>query len=211
MSAACNEVASMQRRVDMKGPREGFGFQFNFSKALKAVQKGQPISGRDGVLTPLVKRLTEAALEAELTAHLAEEEEPNRRNGKTGRAADIERKIMSLYSRGMSYADIQGELRDMYGISVSTAAVSIITDKVIDEVRQWQQRPLDSHYPILWLDAVHCKVKHHGRYENRAVCTVLGLNMEGRKEVLAQRTDRSIEPGNQGRSHRLRGRTDRLP
>lgn len=201
----------------MEEHREGFDFRFDFNRALKAVRAGKPISGSGGVLAPLVKRLTEAALEAELTAHLAEEEEPNRRNGKTGKtlktseglirlttprdragtfdpqfvrkhqtsvSADIERKIISLYSRGMSCADIHGELMDMYGISVSAAAVSIITDRVIDDVRQWRQRPLDSHYPIVWMDAIHCRVRSQGRYENRAVYTVLGLNMEGRKEVL---------------------------
>ena len=72
----------------------------------------------------------------------------------------------------------------MYGISVSTAAISTITDKIIDTVKAWQQRPLDSHYPFVWLDAIHYKVKAEGRYQNQAVYTVLALNLEGKKEVL---------------------------
>lgn len=72
----------------------------------------------------------------------------------------------------------------MYGISVSTAAISTITDKIIARVWAWQERPLDSHYPFVWLDAIHYKVKAQGRYHNKAIYTVLALNREGKKEVL---------------------------
>jgi transposase-like protein len=97
---------------------------------------------------------------------------------------EIETKILSMYGRGMSYSDISGHVQEIYGISVSTAAISAVTDKIIDTVKAWQQRPLDSHYPFVWLDAIHYKVRTQGRYESRAVYTVLGLNLEGKKEVL---------------------------
>ena len=190
---------------------------FDFNKALKAIQSGQAISGKDGVLAPLLKQLTEAALEAELESHIADDLVPNRKNGKsqktlktsegridlntprdragtfepqiikkhqTSVSDEIETKILSMYGRGMSYSDISEHVREIYGISVSTAAISAITDKIIDTVKAWQQRPLDSHYPFVWLDAIHYKVRADGRYQSRAVYTVLGLNLEGKKEVL---------------------------
>ena len=69
-------------------------------------------------------------------------------------------------------------------ILISSTAITAVTDKIIDEVKQWQQRPLESHYPFVWLDAIHYKVKDQGRYVNKAIYTVLGLKMDGRKEVL---------------------------
>lgn len=191
--------------------------KFDFNEALKAIQSGQAISGKDGVLAPLVKQLTEAALEAELDSHLADDVVPNRKNGKSGKTIktsegkidletprdragtfapqiiqknqtsvsdEIESKILSMYGRGLSYSDIREHVEEMYGISVSTAAISTITDKIIDTVKAWQQRPLDTHYPFVWLDAIHYKVRAQGHYQSRAVYTVLGLNLTGRKEVL---------------------------
>ncbi len=190
---------------------------FDFNKALKAIQSGQAISGKDGVLAPLIKQLTEAALEGELDSHLADDVLPNRKNGKskktlktsegridlktprdragtfepkfikkhqTSVSDEIESKILSMYGRGLSYSDISEHVAEIYGISVSTAAISAITDKIIDTVKAWQQRPLDSHYPFVWLDAIHYKVRTQGHYESRAVYTILGLNLEGKKEVL---------------------------
>ena len=191
--------------------------EFDYNKALEAIQSGQAITGKDGVLAPLIKQLTEAALTAELEAHLSEETEPNRKNGKSSKtlktsagnirletprdrsgtfdpqfikknessvSAEIESKILSMYGRGMSYSDIREHVEEMYGISVSHAAITAVTDKIIDEVKQWQQRPLESHYPFVWLDAIHYKVKDQGRYANKAIYTVLGLKMDGKKEVL---------------------------
>jgi len=190
---------------------------FDFEKALEALKAGEPLNGKDGILTPLVKKLTEAALEAEIDTHLGQEVTANRRNGKTSKIIkassgnfelrtprdrsgtfeptlikknqtnlndEIETKIMSMYGLGMSYRDISGHIEDIYGISVSAATLSAITDKIIDEVTAWQQRPLDSHYPFIWLDAIHYKIRQDGRYVSQAVYTVLGLNMQGKKEVL---------------------------
>ena len=72
----------------------------------------------------------------------------------------------------------------MYGLDVSNATISAVTDKLIPELKAWQQRPLDSHYLFVWLDAIHYKVKKNGRYGSKAIDTVLGLNMEGKKEIL---------------------------
>ncbi len=91
---------------------------------------------------------------------------------------EIETKILSMYGRGMSYRDIAGHVEELYGISVSTATLSAITDKIIAEVKEWQQRPLESHYPFVWMDAIHYNIRDNGRYVSKAIYTVLGLNME---------------------------------
>lgn len=84
----------------------------------------------------------------------------------------------------MSYRDIQKHIADMYALDISEGAITNITDKLIPELRAWQQRPLDAVYPFVWLDAIHYKIKDEGRYVNKAVYTVLGLNTEGHKELL---------------------------
>ncbi|EJX2514854.1 IS256 family transposase, partial [Salmonella enterica] len=84
----------------------------------------------------------------------------------------------------MSYQDISREIEELYAFSVSTATISAVTDKVIPELKQWQQRPLEKVYPFVWLDAIHYKIREDGRYQSKAVYTVLALNLEGKKEVL---------------------------
>ena len=193
--------------------------KFDFEAALKAIQSGQSITGKDGVLGPLVKQLTEAALEAELDSHLAEDIAENRRNGKSRKTVkstsgkfeletprdragtfepqlvkkhqrtvsdEIESKLLSMYGLGMSYADIAGHVEEIYSIGVSPATISTITDKLIDEVKAWQARPLENLYPFVWLDAIHYKIRDKGRDQNKAIYTVLALNMEGQKEVLGR-------------------------
>jgi len=85
---------------------------------------------------------------------------------------------------GMSYKDISSHLQDIYGIEVSTGTLSAVTDKIIHTVKEWQARPLESIYPIVWLDAIHYKIREDGKVLSRAVYTILGVNLEGRKEVL---------------------------
>ena len=89
-----------------------------------------------------------------------------------------------MFGLGMSYQDIAAHVAELYGLDISSATISSITDKLIPELKQWQQRPLESHYPFVWLDAIHYKVHEDGRYDSKAVYTVLGLNLDGKKEVL---------------------------
>lgn len=89
-----------------------------------------------------------------------------------------------MFGLGMSYADIAGHVEQMYGIGVSKATISTITDRLIAEVKAWQARPLDNLYPFMWLDAIHYKIRDKGRYRSKTVYTVLALNMDGKKEVL---------------------------
>jgi putative transposase len=92
--------------------------------------------------------------------------------------------IISLYSRGLTTRDIQGHLKDMYQVEVSPTLISNVTDAVNEEVKEWQNRPLDSIYPIVYFDAIVAKVRDNGKVSNRAIYLALGVNMEGQKEVL---------------------------
>jgi len=96
----------------------------------------------------------------------------------------LDNKILALYGLGMSYSDIRSHLAEMYGVDVSEASLSAITDKVLDELAGWQSRELDPLYPFVWLDALHYKVRHEGRVITRAVYTVLALRLDGHKELL---------------------------
>jgi putative transposase len=93
-------------------------------------------------------------------------------------------KILSMYARGMTTREIQGHLQEIYGAEVSPSLISEVTDAVIEEVQQWQSRPLEHLYPIVYLDALLVKMRHEGRVENRAVHVAVGIKMDGLKDVL---------------------------
>lgn len=93
-------------------------------------------------------------------------------------------KVLSLYARGMTTRQIQGHLKELYGTEVSPALISTVTDSVLSDVQTWQERPLDSVYPIVYLDALHLKMRTDGTVQTRAVYLALGVNLEGHKELL---------------------------
>jgi len=97
---------------------------------------------------------------------------------------DLDEKIISLYSRGMSTRDIQDQLVDLYGVEISATLISNVTNEVIDEVKAWQSRPLDKVYPIVYLDALVIKVQQEKKVINKAFYLALGINTEGQKELL---------------------------
>lgn len=190
--------------------------RFDLDTALAQIKAGAKIDGKDGILAPLIKQLTEAALEAEIESHLAAEVK-NRKNGKarktmksgvgsfeletprdrngtfepqfvkkhqTHMSDQIEQKILSLYALGNSYTQICGHIEEFYGVAFSPATISAVTDKIIPLLKEWQSRPLEAVYPFVWLDAIHYKVKEEGRYAAKAVYTILGVGMDGKKEIL---------------------------
>ena len=194
---------------------------FDFNEILNQFRSGKRLTGKDGLLAPLIKQLTEVALEAEVESHIANDVlngRANRRNGfnsktikgtsdgnfeldtprdrngtfepqivkkhQTSISDEIEEKILSMYGLGMSYTDISSHIEEIYQVSISTATISAITDKIISKVKEWQSRPLDSIYPFVWLDAIHYKIKDGGKYVSKAVYTVLGVDMEGKKNIL---------------------------
>lgn len=190
---------------------------FDMDAALKQLREGKDLTGKDGILTPLIKQLTEAAMQAELEEHLSDKEQSNRKNGSTSKTVkspagsfeldtprdragsfepqlvkkhqthltdELERKIIALFSLGTSYQDIRMHIEDLYGIHVSNGTINAVTDKLLPELQAWRERPLEAVYPIVWLDAIHYKIKENGRFISKAVYTILGLNIDGKKELL---------------------------
>jgi putative transposase len=99
-------------------------------------------------------------------------------------ADTLESKILGMYGLGMSFRDISSHLKEMYDADISHSTLSAITDRIIPAIKEWQARPLESVYCIVWLDAMHYKVRDEGRIVSRAVYHILGINSEGRKDLL---------------------------
>jgi putative transposase len=93
-------------------------------------------------------------------------------------------KVIALYARGMTTREIQGHLKELYGSEVSPSLISNVTDSVMEDVKAWQNRPLDVVYPIVYLDAIHLKMRNEGQVQNQAVYLALGINLDGYKELL---------------------------
>ena len=188
-------------------------------KALKQLMNGESLFGKEGAFAPMLKSFLEAALQAEMEAHLTDEQRSkgNKRNGKgtktikssTGSfqiatpqdrhsdfepqlikkrqtilADSLEEKIIGLYGLGMSLRDISGHIKEMYDTDISHTVLSEITDRVIPELKEWQNRPLDAVYCIVWLDAMHFKVREDGRVKQKALYNIMGITPSGHKEVL---------------------------
>src|SRR5690606_1956613 len=191
---------------------------------LAGYSKPEDLTGPDGLLRELKKRLITRAMEAEMSTHLGYEKHgrkesdsaPNARNGyseKTLRSDDgkitikvprdragkfepmivpkhqrhfdgFDDAILSLYSRGLSVREIQEHLKEIYKVDVSPMLISNVTESVSEEVKEWQSRPLDAVYPIVYFDAIVAKVRHEGRVSNRAIYLALAVTLEGRKEIL---------------------------
>lgn len=190
------------------------------TEAIARLKSGESLTGKDGILTPLIKQIIEASLEGELEAHLAEpkqSEVANRRNGKSSKLLktgtesfeletprdragtfepqivkkrqtilneSLDNKILSLYALGMSYEGIQSHLAEMYGLEVSAAKISLISDKLMPVITEWRNRPLETVYPIVFLDAMHFKIRVDGKVTSKAFYSVLGVNNAGHKEIL---------------------------
>lgn len=183
----------------------------------------EEITGPDGLIKELTKRVVEKAMEAEMNDHLGYEKHQrksstatNARNGKSTKTVSTEigdipievprdrdsefepqiipkhqrrfegfdDKIISMYGLGLTTRDIQKHLHEIYNVEVSPELISNVTDSIMDDVRDWRNRPLDNMYPIVFFDALVIKGRTDGRVTNKSVYTALGINMEGQKEVL---------------------------
>ena len=100
------------------------------------------------------------------------------------RTDEIEQKILAMYAKGMSQRDIEDTLREIYGSEISQGLISRITDKILPEVNEWQNRPLDSIYPVVFFDGIVFNSRKDNRIINKCVYSVLGINMDGKKEIL---------------------------
>ncbi len=106
------------------------------------------------------------------------------KKNQTSISQDIEEKILSMYAKGMTTGDIEAHIRDIYEIEVSDSTVSRITDKILPVAKEWQQRPLESIYAVVFLDAIHYHVRSEGQVVKKAVYIAIGINLDGRKSVL---------------------------
>lgn len=206
--------------INKKINLDNFDFNQFKQEAIGRLKSGESLTGKDGILTPLLKEILEAALEGEMDAHLSEcrdAGESNRRNGKLQKTIktstgafelhtprdressfepeivkkrqtvlneSLDNKILALYALGMSYEAIGDHLTDMYGLEVSPAKISLITDKLIPIITEWRNRPLDAVYPIVFLDAIHFKVREEGKVRSKAFYSILGVDPDGRKDIL---------------------------
>lgn len=106
------------------------------------------------------------------------------KKNQTSISQDIEEKILSMYAKGMTTGDIEAHIRDIYGLEVSDTTVSRITDKILPAAKEWQQRPLESIYAVVFLDAIHYHVRSEGQVVKKAVYIAIGIDLDGRKDVL---------------------------
>jgi putative transposase len=195
-----------------------FDFKSYQKHAIEALKSGKPLLGEDGIATPLIKNIIEAALEGEAETHIDQTKtEGNRRNGKSSKTvqssagsfeletqrdrngsfepqlvkkrqtilnATLDNKILGLYGIGMSYKDISSHLAEMYGVEISSATISSVTDKLLPVIEEWRNRPLEEIYPILFLDAMWFKIKENGKVVKKALYNLLGVDQSGHKEIL---------------------------
>jgi putative transposase len=190
------------------------------AKALEQFRSGKSLTGKGGAFAPLLKQFLEAALAAELSAHLSSQESVeanNRRNGKSSKkiksgegefdlitsrdrnssfeptiikkretilADSLQDRIIGMYGLGMSLRDISNHIKEIYDMDISHDTLSEITERMMPIVKEWQSRPLESLYCIVWMDAIHYKVKEEGKVKSRAVYNILGINKEGKKDLL---------------------------
>lgn len=106
------------------------------------------------------------------------------KKNQTSVSQNIEEKILSMYAKGMTTGDIEAHIQDIYGIEVSDTTISRITDKILPIAKEWQQRPLEAVYAVVFLDAIHYHVRSEGQIVKKAVYIALGINLDGRKDVL---------------------------
>ena len=106
------------------------------------------------------------------------------RKNQTSISQDIEEKILSMYAKGMTTGDIEAHIQDIYGVDVSDTTVSRITDKILPVAKEWQQRPLESIYAVVFLDAIHYHVRSEGQIVKKAVYIAIGIDLDGHKDVL---------------------------
>ena len=106
------------------------------------------------------------------------------KKNQTSISQDIEEKILSMYAKGMTTGDIEAHIQDIYGVDVSDTTVSRITDKILPVAKEWQQRPLEAVYTVVFLDAIHYHVRSEGHIVKKAVYIAIGIDLDGHKDVL---------------------------
>ena len=189
-----------------------------YQQIADAIRNKQPLTGKGGLLTPLLKKAIEASLDGEIVAHLdSTREDHNRKNGKMKKTVlsgtesfeletprdrngsfepqlvkkrqtvlneALDEKVLGLYGIGMSYLAIRGHLEEMYGLEVSNGTLNAITDKLLPVIAEWRNRPLETIYPAVFMDALFFKLREDGKVISKAMYTLIGIKQDGHKDVL---------------------------
>ena len=146
-------------------------------------QRAKSDNARNGTSTKKLKT-AQGEMPIELPRDRTGSFEPQLVRKHQTRFEGLDDQIISLYAKGMSTADIQDQIKELYSVELSTSLISTITDSVLEEVAAWQSRPLDRCYPIVYMDCLMVKVREHKQIVNKAVYLALGINEEGHKELL---------------------------
>jgi putative transposase len=191
-----------------------------YAEIVKGLYQGKPLLGEGGLLTDMVKELTQLALQGEFESHMQDaglENGSNRRNGlsvktvKTGSGSfeletprdrnssfepqlvkkrqtilndELDNKILALYALGTGYDGIASHLAEIYGVEVSAATISSVTDKLVPQIAEWRARPLESVYAVVFLDAMFFKVKQDNKVSVKVLYNLMGITQSGHKEIL---------------------------
>jgi putative transposase len=169
--------ALLERAMNAELTHE-LGFEKNDKSSLK--ENGNRRNGT----SPKTVKSKHGAIELDIPRDRESEFEPIIIKKHQRRFDGFDDAILSLYSRGMSTRDIKAHLEDIYGVEVSPDLISSVTEAVIEEVREWQTRPLEAVYPIVYLDALRVKIRVDGTVSNRCIYLAIGVNIEGKKETL---------------------------
>lgn len=216
-------VPARESPAERKRRREA-SFEGDVAEALaaRAAQEGLALVGPDGLLSEVVRRVLQRALDTEMTAHLgyewhdaAGDGNGNRRNGSSAKSVSTElgavdlavprdragsfepqivpkharrlsgfdAQVLDLFAKGLTEREIAAHLRDFYGNTVSVEVISKVTDAISEELADWQSRPLEETYAVLWVDCIFVKIRD-GSVASRPVYIVIGVDLEGRREVL---------------------------
>ena len=190
------------------------------SEIVRGLYQNKPLLGPEGLLTKLIKDLTQISLQGEMDAHLEEnslEAGNNRRNGLSKKTVktcsgefelevprdrncsfepqlikkrqttlneELDNKILALYSLGTGYEAIASHLQEIYGVEVSPATITAITDKLVPQLTEWRSRTLEALYTIVFLDAMFFKIRQDNKVVTRVVYNVMGIDQHGRKDIL---------------------------
>lgn len=174
--------AQMLQRVINRGLAAELDAHVGYARHDKAPE-GRRTNGRNGSTRKTLKG-TFGEVRIETPRDRAATFEPQLVKKRQTRLGDFEDKILALYARGMSTRDIESAVKDLYDVEISHDVIARITDAVLEEVRAWQERPLEAIYPVVWLDGLVLKVRHAKQVVNKSAHIVLGLNLLGEKEVL---------------------------
>jgi len=147
------------------------------------VESEEPRNYRNGITKRKIKTQL-GEVEIEVPRDRKGEYEPQIIEKYQRNAEGLDEKILSLYAHGMSTRDIQEQIKDLYDIEISSELVSKISEKIMPQVTEWQNRPLDEYYPFIFMDAIHYKIRENHQIISKAGYVVLGINGEGYKEIL---------------------------